>query len=124
MVTITEEAQKQVLRYFKGKKIEPVRISLTNACSGQQLALVTDTIRRDDRAYHYGKLTFVIEKSLLDLGQPLHIDFTPGGFTIDSRMQLNLNCSGCGKAISCKKEPGKTFIRSALPHDAAPSPID
>lgn len=113
MLTITEAAQKLALRYFEGKPIRPVRIILADGCSGQKLSLVEDRVKDTDSVFQFGELTFIIEKELMDLGRPFAIDRTPQGFSIDSRLQTNLNCSGCSKAISCKKRPDRAFIRDA-----------
>lgn len=102
MLTLTDAAKTQVLEYFKGNDIKPVRVFLNSGCGGQQLALAVDDQRPEDTVHSFGELTFLVEQSLMEKAQSITIDFDMQGFAIDSKLELAAGgCSGCASAGSC-----------------------
>lgn len=102
MFTVTESAKTQVLDFFKGNEIKPVRVFLNSGCGGQQLALAVDEQRPEDTVHALGELTFLVEQSLLEKARPITIDFDGQGFTIESEIKLAPGgCSACASSGSC-----------------------
>ena len=103
MFTVTESAKEQVLDYFKGNDIKPVRVFVNSGCSGEQLALAVDEQQSNDTVHSVGELTFLVEQSLMEKARTITIDFKMQGFTIDSELELAQGggCSGCASGGSC-----------------------
>jgi Fe-S cluster assembly iron-binding protein IscA len=102
MLTLTDEARTQIIEFFKGNDIKPVRVFLNSGCGGQQLALAMDERQPDDTIHTFGELTFLVEPSLMEKARTLAIDFKDGGFTIESELELApASCSACASAGSC-----------------------
>lgn len=102
MLTLTDTAKTQILEYFNGNDIKPIRIFLNSGCGGQQLALAVDDQRPEDTLHTFGELTFLVEQSLMEKAEAITIDFDMQGFTIDSKLELaSGGCSGCASAGSC-----------------------
>jgi Fe-S cluster assembly iron-binding protein IscA len=101
MFTVSEAAQAQLLSYFKENEVKPVRVFLTDGCGGGHLSMALDEKRPMDAIYAFEGFEFVIEQSLLDMAQPMEIDFNAQGFHISSQLQLGSGCSGCGSSDHC-----------------------
>lgn len=102
MLTLTDTAKEQVLEYFKGNDIKPVRIFLNSGCGGEQLALAVDDRQPEDSVHTFGELTFLVEQSLMEKARSITVDFGMQGFTIDSGLELSSGgCSGCASSGSC-----------------------
>lgn len=103
MLTVTESAREQVLQYFEGEEIQPVRIFSSSGCSGPQLALAVDATRSEDAVFTFGDVTIIIEPSLLEQAGAIMIDATSEGFVIDSEIKpaIEAGCGGCSSAGKC-----------------------
>jgi Fe-S cluster assembly iron-binding protein IscA len=102
MLTVTESAKVQVLDYFKGGDIKPVRIFVNSGCGGQQLALAVDDQQPGDTVHSFGELTFLVEQKLMEKAHTIKIDFDMQGFSIDSKLELlQGGCSSCASGGSC-----------------------
>jgi iron-sulfur cluster assembly protein len=102
MLTVTESAKEQVLDYFKGNDIKPVRVFVNSGCSGEQLALAVDEKQPGDTVHSFEGLTFLVEQSLMEKAKTITIDFNMQGFTIDSKLELKQGgCSECASGGSC-----------------------
>lgn len=102
MLELTDAARTELINYFKDKTPEPVRVFLApGGCSGPRLSLALDEKRDDDASFDFeGGITFVMNKALLEEAQPVKVDVTYTGFTVDSGLQLGGGC-GCSSASSC-----------------------
>jgi iron-sulfur cluster assembly protein len=103
MLTISEAALKQVAQFFDGKDIKPVRIFITNGCSGPQLAMAVDEKKENDLVYQFDAIKFLVEKTLMTQARPIKIDFGERGFVISSQLpqRSSCGCGGCGSSDSC-----------------------
>jgi Fe-S cluster assembly iron-binding protein IscA len=102
MLTLTDEARTQILDFFKGNDIKPIRIFLNSGCGGQQLALAVDEQQPQDTIHKFDELTFLVEPSLMEKARTFTIDFKNEGFTIDSELELApASCSACASSGSC-----------------------
>ncbi len=102
MFMVTQHAQEKITEYFKGKEIQPIRVFLTHACSGPQLAMMIDQHKEADKMFKINGFEFLIEKEFLKQAQPIEVDFGETGFRITSSLELDgCGCSGCGSTGSC-----------------------
>lgn len=101
MLNVTEKAQEQVARYFEDNAVKPIRVFLTSACSGQQIALALDEAKPNDEIFEFAGIQYIIDKHFLSQAQPIEIDFAQHGFKVTSAMQMNSGCSGCGTSSHC-----------------------
>jgi Fe-S cluster assembly iron-binding protein IscA len=101
MLTVTESAVQAVAEYFQTTDVKPVRIFLSRGCGGQQLAMALDEVRASDAVAEAGGFQFIMDQTLLDQAQPVHIDYADKGFNISSSLQLGGGCQSCGTAGSC-----------------------
>jgi iron-sulfur cluster assembly protein len=101
MFSVSEAAQAQLLDYFKDNEVKPVRVFLSNGCGGSHLSMALDEKRPMDAVYSFEGIEFVIEQALLDMAQPMAIDFGEQGFHISSQLELGSGCSGCGSSDHC-----------------------
>lgn len=101
MLTVSEAAQAQLLEYFKENEVKPVRVFLANGCGGRHLSMALDEKRPMDAVYPFEGFELVIEQDLLDMAQPMEIDYGEHGFKISSQLQLGSGCSGCGSSSHC-----------------------
>ena len=101
MLIVTESAVQAVAEYFKTVDVKPVRIYLSQGCGGQQLAMALDEVKPSDAVAEAGGFHFIMDQTLLDQAQPVHIDYAEMGFRISSSLQLGGGCQNCGTAGSC-----------------------
>jgi iron-sulfur cluster assembly protein len=101
MFNVTESAQEQVALYFKDKEVKPIRLFLSNGCGGAQLALAVDDAHGEDQVFEFAGVQYLVDPGLLSQAQPIEIDFTSGGFSIQSSIPQSSGCGGCGSSESC-----------------------
>ena len=67
IISITEEARKELEAYFEGKEKTPIRVYLApGGCSGPRLALALDEPGEDDETSEDNGLTLCINKELAE----------------------------------------------------------
>ena len=67
MISLTEEARKELEAYFEGKEKTPIRVYLApGGCSGPRLALALDEPGEDDETSEDNGLTLCINKELAE----------------------------------------------------------
>lgn len=99
MIELTDPAKNEILKYFEGKDISPIRVYIGGGCSGPQLALALDEKADTDESYDFGDdVSVIIDKQLLEQAKPISIHFSERGFLVDSPIELGGGCSssGCG----------------------------
>jgi iron-sulfur cluster assembly protein len=102
MISVSETAQEQVKAYFKGRKVQPVRIFLNNGgCGGPSLAMALDEKKEDDAVFTHGGVAYIMEKTLFEKAKPVTVDYSGMGFKLSSNLELSSGCSSCGSAGSC-----------------------
>ncbi|MDL2210606.1 IscA/HesB family protein [Desulfovibrio sp. OttesenSCG-928-O18] len=106
MITISENAVKELDEFFTDKEKSPIRIYLApGGCSGPRLALALDAPGDDDKVEEIGNYTFCIEKDLFEATGDITIDLSYMGFSIESANPLagggGCGCSGCGSSAGC-----------------------
>ncbi|WP_462326734.1 IscA/HesB family protein [Desulfobaculum sp.] len=111
MIEITEAARKELVAFFSDKEVSPIRVYLApGGCSGPRLSLALDAPGEGDESFDLGDdLTFVVESKLYASAQPIKVDLTYTGFTIESSLELGGGscgtsgggCGGCGSSGSC-----------------------
>ena len=101
MIDVTSAAQEQVQAYFTDKEIMPVRIFVTSGCGGSQLAMALDEKKDTDSAYAYNGVEYIMDQELLEQAQPVRIDYSGKGFSLESSLNLSSGCSSCGTKGSC-----------------------
>lgn len=101
MFNVTQNAQEQIAQYFQDKAVKPIRLFLANGCGGAQLALALDDAKAEDTVFEFAGIQYLVEPALLDQAQPVEIDFSAGGFRIQSSIPQSTGCGGCGSSDSC-----------------------
>jgi iron-sulfur cluster assembly protein len=101
MFIVSENAQDQIAKYFKINEIKPIRVFLSQGCSGPRIAMAVDEIRNTDKVFKINGVEYVVEKELLKQAQPIEVDFMGDGFQISTSLKLGGGCSGCGSTGSC-----------------------
>ena len=102
MITLTENARKELEAYFADKEKGTIRVFLApGGCSGPSLALALDTPNADDDSvFDVDGFSFCINKELLNQIEAATIDLSYMGFVIEARVPLpqqgDCSCSGCG----------------------------
>jgi Fe-S cluster assembly iron-binding protein IscA len=96
MLTVTENAQKQIAIFLEGKRIKAIRIMKTDACPGPRLELGLDEVKVEDSVFQIAGVTYMVDKVLMAQVQTIDIDFSDHGFDISSSLELGPQCSGCG----------------------------
>lgn len=101
MVTVTEQAGKELNAYFEGKNPGTIRVYLASGCGGARLMLALDEAGTDDAAYEAGGYTFCVNKELLEKTSDITIDYNYMGFAVDSAIPLSSGGGcGCGSGAS------------------------
>ena len=100
MIHLTDNAVSELDAYFADKPKSPIRIYLApGGCAGPRLALALDEANDADEVVTQGDYTLVMEKQLYAQAQPLSIDVSHMGFSVESSLQLGGGCgSGCGSS--------------------------
>ena len=101
MISLTEEARKELEAYFEGKEKTPIRVYLApGGCSGPRLALALDEPGEDDETSEDNGLTLCINKELAE----------KVGAVVESEIPLPSGgngggcsscCGGCGSSGGC-----------------------
>lgn len=98
MLSVTEKAQAEIVRYFESNPVQPIRVFLNNSCCGAQLAMAIDEARSDDKTFDIAGIQYLVNVEFLAQAQPIEIDYAPQGFSITSRLELGGDCGGCGSS--------------------------
>lgn len=108
MISVTEEAQKELEAYFDGKEKSPIRVYLSpSGCSGPRLALALDEPGEEDEKNEASGFLFCINKDLSEKVGAVSISVTPMGFIVDSEIPLPSGggcsscCGSCGSTGGC-----------------------
>ena len=81
MISLTEEARKELEAYFEGKEKTPIRVYLApGGCSGPRLALALDEPGEDDETSADNGLTLCINKELAEKVGAVTVGMTHMGF--------------------------------------------
>ena len=102
MLTVSEDACKELDAYFEGKEKGTIRVFLAQGgCSGPRLALALDEASEDDSTFEQGSFLFCVNKSLLEVAKTITIDCSDMGFTVESEISFGGGgCSSCGGGCS------------------------
>ena len=103
MISISEDARKEIESYFEGKEKTPVRVYLApGGCGGPRLALALDEPSEDDATVEDGGFTYCINKELLKTVGSVSITMTNMGFVVESEIPLpNSGGSCCSSRGGC-----------------------
>ena len=94
MISLTEEARKELEAYFEGKEKTPIRVYLApGGCSGPRLALALDEPGEDDETSEDNGLTLCINKELAEKVGAVTVGMTHMGFVVESEIPLPSGCS-------------------------------
>lgn len=108
MINITEDAVNNMLDYFDGKEVTPVRVFMSEGgCGGGGLALALDELKENDYSLEDSGLILIADNEFLKETGTITIDFTGMGFNLKSERQLihaTGKCGGCGETGSCGDE--------------------
>lgn len=97
MISVTDEAKKELDEYFKNNDKGTIRIFLApGGCSGPRLALALDEAGEDDNKEEVADYTFCVNKELADQIKGATVDITPMGFIVTPEVPLPDSGSGCG----------------------------
>ena len=89
MISLTEEARKELEAYFEGKEKTPIRVYLApGGCSGPRLALALDEPGEDDETSEDNGLTLCINKELAEKVGAVTVGMTHMGFVVESEIPL------------------------------------
>ena len=112
MISLTEEARKELEAYFEGKEKTPIRVYLApGGCSGPRLALALDEPGEDDETSEDNGLTLCINKELAEKVGAVTVGMTHMGFVVESEIPLPSGgngggcsscCGGCGSSGGCQ----------------------
>lgn len=108
MLTLTENARKELETFFTDKPKSPIRLYLApGGCSGPRLGLALDETREGDEVVEQDGFTFCTEKNLWTQIGGATIDLSYMGFTVDPTHPLPAPAGGsacgscCGSCGSC-----------------------
>lgn len=101
MFELSDSACKELDAFFDDKEKSPIRVYLApGGCSGPRLALALDEARDEDTVFTDKGYSFCVNNELLESAKNIRVDFSPLGFSIESKLQLGgggcSGCSGCG----------------------------
>ena len=97
MISLTEEARKELEAYFEGKEKTPIRVYLApGGCSGPRLALALDEPGEDDETSEDNGLTLCINKELAEKVGAVTVGMTHMGFVVESEIPLPSGGNGGG----------------------------
>lgn len=96
MITVSEDAHKEIETFFADKEKSPIRIYLApGGCSGPHLALALDEPGTDDTTVEDKGITFCINKELLSSIGSASISLTPMGFIVEPEIPFPNTGGGC-----------------------------
>ena len=101
MITLTDDARRELEAYFagSGKAKSPIRIYLApGGCRGPRLALALAEPAEADARFDVDGLVFCMDKALADTTGGVTVDLTYMGFTVEPKVPLNAR--GCGGSCS------------------------
>ncbi len=97
MFTVTELAREKLKDFFNGVPEQPIRIYMrVSPGNDRELAMMLDEASEDDSVHRIDGFTFVVDGHLLESAQPIHIDVTPHGLSLASRLTASDSDCGCG----------------------------
>jgi Uncharacterized conserved protein len=99
MLTVTDDARKELDAYFDGKEKGAIRIFLAQGgCSGPRLALALDEPSDEDTTFDQAGYQFCVNKALLEAAKTVTIDCSAMGFTVESEVSFGGGggCASCG----------------------------
>lgn len=103
MITMTDNARKELDAYFADKEKSSVRVYMAaGGCSGPRLALALDEPNDEDQAFQVDGYTFCVNKELLTTIGGATVDLSYMGFTVEPTIPLpggggcGGGCAGCG----------------------------
>ena len=103
MFEVTEKANEMIEDFFKNKEGTPyIRIFLSEGgWSGPSLAMALDEPKDDDEVITDNKISYLINKELLEKAKPINVDFVESamgsGFSLSSGLKTE---GGCGSSCS------------------------
>lgn len=105
MITMTDNAKKELEAFFADKPRSSVRMYLApGGCRGPRLALALDDPMDEDTVLELEGFTFCINKDLLsDIGGAA-VDLNYMGFVVEPTIPLAApahSCSGCSGSSGC-----------------------
>ena len=104
MLTVSEDARKELEAYFDGKEKKTIRVFLApGGCSGPRLALALDEPLDSDDVIEEAGFRFCINKELLAQIKGVSIGISYMGFTLDPEVPLasSGDSGSCGSCTSC-----------------------
>ena len=104
MLTVSEDARKELEAYFAGRDRKPIRVFLApGGCSGPRLALALDEPLDSDDVIEEAGFRFCIDKELLAQVKGVSIGISYMGFTLDPEVPLasSGDSGSCGSCTSC-----------------------
>ena len=104
MITVSDEARKELEADFDGKEKTPIRVYLApGGCGGPRLALALDEPGEEDMSFEDRGIIYCINKDLLAAVESVSIQLTPMGFLPIPKVPLpdagegqGCSSSGCG----------------------------
>ena len=106
MLEVTDLANTKLLEYLKSNNISSsLRVALMQGgCSGPSLGLALDEQKATDETFDRQDLTFIVEKSLMQLCGTILVDYVDAGsrsgFAISATNPLPVTGGGCSSG-SC-----------------------
>ena len=100
MITLSENARKELEAYFADKERQTIRVYLApGGCSGPRLVLALDEPGDEDARFEQDGFAFCINKELLQQVKSVSIDLSYLGFTVTPEVPLpssgGSSCGGC-----------------------------
>ena len=98
MITVTPRAARLMRATFKDKRNEPIRLFVRlGGCGLRTFGIALEPPRASDRVFEIGGFTYVINKKLLELVQPILVDADSIMFRVSGRgVPPPLGCGNCG----------------------------
>ena len=86
MITLSENARKELEAYFADKERQTIRVYLApGGCSGPRLVLALDEPGDEDARFEQDGFAFCINKELLQQVKSVSIDLSYLGFTVNPK---------------------------------------
>ena len=97
MITLSDNARKELDAYFSDREKAGVRVFLAmGGCSGARLALALDEPTDDDAVFENSGYTLCIDKELFEQSGDISIDMGYMGFVVESALAISgLGTGGC-----------------------------
>jgi Fe-S cluster assembly iron-binding protein IscA len=98
MLEVTDRATKVVAEYFKDKKKQPIRIFVRlGGCGIRTFGVALEQAKASDKIFEIKGQTYIINKKLLKLVQPITFDSDGIGFRLSgSGVAPPHGCGNCG----------------------------